>query len=62
MLRRRGLYAMVVVGSQHRGSVHGVVPGRPGFLKPVGHWNVGFLGHDDELELRNVRVKELSKP
>jgi hypothetical protein len=24
--------------------------------------HVGFLGHDDELEFKNVRVKELRKP
>lgn len=32
----------------------------PGMLRDTGH--VGFLGHNDYVEFRNVRIKELSKP
>jgi len=94
---------------QHHGSIYGVVPAKPGYLKPVGLWNseeitakgkqitvklngttivdadiekastpktldgnehpglkntkgrIGFLGHGDYLELRNIRVKSLDK-
>lgn len=92
---------------QFHGSVYGVVPAKPGSLKPVGEWNeqeivadghhikvtlngtvivdadiaeaskngtidgkehpgllrptgrIGFLGHDDVVYFRNIRVKEL---
>jgi hypothetical protein len=94
---------------QHHGSIYGVVPAKPGYLKPIGLWNseeitakgkqitvklngttitdadiekastpktidghehpglknakghIGFLGHGDYLELRNIRVKSLDK-
>jgi hypothetical protein len=94
---------------QHHGSIYGVVPAKPGHLKPVGLWNseevtakgkqvtvklngvtivdadiekastpkaldghdhpglkrekgyLGFLGHGDYLELRNIRIKSLDK-
>jgi len=32
----------------------------PGLLRERGH--IGFLGHDDYVEFRNVRIKELSTP
>jgi hypothetical protein len=32
----------------------------PGMLRPRGH--IGFLGHDDYVEFRNLRVKELPTP
>ena len=94
---------------QHHGSVYGIVPAKPGHLKPVGEWNtqevlcdgrqvrvvlngvtivdadldkataagtideqehpglkrerghIGFLGHGDRIEARNIRIKELRK-
>jgi hypothetical protein len=94
---------------QHHGSVYGVIPAKPGHLKPVGEWNseeitakgnqitvklngativdgdiekastpqtidhqqhpglknttghIGFLGHGDVVEFRNLRVKTLDK-
>jgi hypothetical protein len=92
---------------QHHGSIYGVVPAKPGHLKPVGEWNteeitargnqitvklngvtivdadiekastpqtidhnqhpglknttgrIGFLGHGDQVEFRNLRIKTL---
>ncbi len=92
---------------QHHGSIYGVVPAKPGHLKPTGEWNseeitadgsqikitvnghvvvdadlskvaktvdgkehpglhnekgyIGFLGHGDRVEFRNIRIKELKK-
>jgi len=92
---------------QHHGSIYGVVPAKPGHLKPVGEWNyqevtargkqitvklngvtivdadiekastpetidgrdhpglkrqeghIGFCGHGDQVEFRNLRIKVL---
>jgi len=92
---------------QHHGSIYGVVPAKPGHLKPVGEWNyqqvtakgkqitiklngetivdadiekestpktkdgrdhpglkrskghIGFCGHGDQVEFRNIRIKPL---
>jgi hypothetical protein len=94
---------------QHHGSIYGVVPAKPGHLRPVGEWNyeeviakgkqitvklngvtivdadiekastpktiddqahpglknakgrIGFCGHGDQLEFRNIRIKTLSQ-
>jgi len=94
---------------QHHGSIYGIVPAKPGHLKPVGEWNteeitakgkqitvklngvtivdadiekastpqtidhqqhpglknmtgrIGFLGHGDQVEFRNLRIKTLDK-
>lgn len=93
--------------TQHHGSIYGVIPARPGFLRPAGEWNeeeiladgrrirvtlngviivdadldivkepevlkrhpgvlrktghLGFLGHGTRVELRNIRIKELTR-
>jgi hypothetical protein len=94
---------------QHHGSIYGVVPAKPGYLKPVGEWNyeevtargkqiavtlngativdadiekastpqtldarshpglknpkghIGFCGHGDQVEFRNLRIKPLDQ-
>jgi hypothetical protein len=84
---------------QLHGSIYGIVPAKPGHLKPAGEWNaqeilfqgrrvrvtlngavivdadldkvghgrygrrkkglIGFCGHSDRIEFRNLRIKEL---
>lgn len=94
---------------QHHGSVYGVIPAKPGHLKPIGEWNteevtvqgrrikvvlngvtivdgdldeaskngtidgkphpgiqrtsgyVGFIGHNERVEFRNIRIRDLAK-
>jgi 3-keto-disaccharide hydrolase len=43
----------------HVGDLH-ALQAHPGLLRERGH--IGFLGHNDYLEFRNVRVKELPSP
>jgi hypothetical protein len=37
-----------------------IIAEHPGFLRPSGH--IGFLGHGSQVDFRNIRIKDLSKP
>jgi len=49
----------IVDADIEKASASGTIDGtdHPGLKNPAGH--IGFLGHGDEVELRNIRIKEL---